>query len=397
MNTSAVAARVALALVLAAQAGCARKAPAAGRIAPPEVGVVVLRTEKVPLQTELPGRTAPFLISEVRPQVNGIVEKRLFQEGASVRAGQLLYQIDPAPYRAAADQARAQLANAQANLTTARLRAERYADLIKINAVSQQDDDDAEAASRQAQAAVQQSQAALQAAQINLGYTGVRAPISGRTGRSSVTQGALVAAGQANALTTIQQLDPIYVDMTQSSAERLALERAIAQGREQGGGPSGTQVRLTLEDGSTYPLAGRLEFAEATVDPSSGAVTLRAIFPNPDGMLLPGMFVRATLVREAVSDGILVPQQGLSRDPRGGATVLLVDSSGKAVQRAVVAERTVGDKWLVTSGVRPGDRVIVEGLNRVQAGQAVRAVPAGSPPGPPASGEPEPRRGRASR
>ncbi len=346
--------------------------------------MVVIRSEPVSLQTELPGRTNPFTVSEVRPQVSGIVLSREFQEGSNVRQGQVLYRIDPATYRAAVAQAQGQLANAEANLTTTRLRAERYADLVKINAVSRQDYDDAAAAYGQARAAVQQSRGALQTAQINLGYTDVRAPISGRIGRSVYTKGALVTANQTDALTTIQQLDPMYVDLSQSSAELLRLRADVARGQVQRGGPLAARVRLMLEDGSTYPLDGRLQFTDVTVDPNSGTVDLRVVVPNPAGVLLPGMYVRAQIVEGVDPAGILAPQQGVTRDPKGDATALVVNAQGKAEQRQLQVVRAIGDKWLVNQGLAPGDRLIVEGLQRVRPGMAVRAVPAGSParPGP---------------
>jgi len=314
----------------------------------------------------------------VRPQVNGIILSRPFIEGSTVRQGQVLYQIDPAPYRAAYAQAQAQLANAQAALTTAKLKADRYADLVKINAVSRQDYDDAEAAARQAAAGVRQQEAAVEATRINLGYTRVTAPISGRIGRSSVTQGALVTAGQADALTTIQRLDPIYVDVTQSTAELLRLRRDLAAGQMASAGPQSAVVHLTLEDGSAYPLAGALQFTDITVDQSTGAVTLRAVFPNPSGVLLPGMYVRATLNEGSDSQALLVPQQAVTRDQQGDPTVMIVDGQGTARLRVLHTDRAIGDKWLVTSGVQSGDRVIVEGLLKVRADAPVHAVPAGT-------------------
>ena len=382
----------ALGLAAIAVAGCGK--PSARPQAVPEAGYVVMKVQAQPLTTELPGRTSPLAISEVRPQVNGIVLQRLFTEGSTVKQGQLLYRIDPAPYRAAVDQAKAQLANVEANLTTVKLKAERYGDLVKIKAVSQQDYDDAEAAAGQARASVQQARAALQTAEINLGYTDIKAPISGRIGVSTITQGALATAGQTNALTTIQTLDPIYVDVTQSSAELLRLERDIRSGLARKDAPLTAKVRLTLEDGSTYPLEGKLQFTDVTVDPSSGAVTIRAVFPNPRGTLLPGMFVRAVVTQAVAPDAILVPQQGVSRDPRGAATVLLVNGEDKAELRTIEIGQAVGPNWLATKGLKPGDRVITEGLQRIQAGAKVRPVPAGSPPARPAG---PPRQGGGGR
>jgi membrane fusion protein (multidrug efflux system) len=372
------------AMVLAAFALAACNKPAARPASTPEAGYVVIRPQVQPLTTELPGRTSPLAISEVRPQVNGIILQRLFTEGATVKKGQSLYRIDPAPYKAAVDQAKAQLANVEANLATVKLKAERYADLVKIKAVSQQDYDDAEAAANQAEASVQQAKAALETAQINLGYTDIRAPISGRIGVSTITQGALATAGQTNPLTTIQTLDPIYVDVTQSTAELLRLKRDIKNGLVQKDAPLTAKVRLVLEDGSTYPLEGKLQFTDVTVDPSSGAVTIRAVFPNPQGVLLPGMFVRAVVTEAVAPDALLVPQQGVSRDPRGAATVLVVNAQDKAELRKIELGQAVGSNWLVTKGLRPGDRVIVEGLQRIQAGSMVRPVPAGSAPARPA-------------
>jgi membrane fusion protein (multidrug efflux system) len=330
----------------------------------------------VELTTTLPGRTSPFETSDVRPQVNGIIIGRPFVEGANVRTGQLLYQIDPAPYRATLDQARAQEANAEANLVTTKNKADRYADLVKINGVSRQDYDDAEAAYKQAVAIVEQDKAAVEAAAINLGYTRVTAPISGRSGRSVFTKGALVTSGQASALTTIQRLDPIYVDVTQSAAEQLELRRAMEAGRLKSGGPATARVRLTLEDGSSYPLEGRLQFAEVTVDQTTGTVALRAIFPNPQGLLLPGLYVRAVVAEGIDPAGILAPQTAVTRDEKGRPTALVVDPTNHVQARLLTSPRTVGDQWLVTSGLAAGDRLIVEGLQSAKPGMAVKVVAA---------------------
>jgi membrane fusion protein, multidrug efflux system len=311
--------------------------------------------------------------------VNGIIKARLFTEGADVRAGQVLYQIDPAPYRAALDQAKGQLANAQANLVTARLKSERYNDLVKINAVSRQDADDAKAAYGQAAANVQQYAASVQSARINLGYTSVTAPISGKIGRALFTPGALVQAEQTNALAQIQRLDPIYVDVTRSADELLRLKQEIARGRLSGADT--VQVKLKLSDGSDYGQTGTPKLSEPQVDPTTGSVTLRAIFQNPGKLLLPGMYVRAEIVEAIDRSGVLAPQQGITRDPKGQATAMVVNAQGKAEQRNVTTDRAVGDKWLVTSGLKPGDKLITEGLINVHApGQPVRAVPAGSKP-----------------
>ena len=360
---------------------CGGGSDAKGPPPTPEAGYIVVKGESVPLVTELAGRTSAYESSEVRPQVSGVIKARLFTEGSVVRAGQTLYQIDPSLYQAAAAQARANVASAVATRDAAAAKAERYRPLAEIEAVSKQDYTDARAAADQARAAVAQNQAALETANINLRFTRVPAPITGRIGRSLFTPGALVTADQAQPLTTIQRLDPMFVDIQQSSTELLALRRALAAG---GGEPARAQVRLRLEDGSDYGYTGTLEFAESMVDTSTGTVTLRATFPNPQGLLLPGMFVRARLVQETVANAILVPQRGLSRTPHGDATVLVVGPGDVAIERVVTTDRTVGDKWLVTKGLAPGDRVIVEGLVRVKAGQKVVPVPAGSPPRPPA-------------
>lgn len=371
-------AAVALAVALAA---CGRQGGQQQQnMGPPEVGVIVLHPQMAPLAAELPGRTSAFESSDVRPQVGGIIQSRLFTEGSNVRKGQVLYQIDPATYRAAVAQAQAQLANARAGATTARLKAERYTDLVKINAVSRQEADDAVAAAQQATAQVQQSQAALQSAQINLGYTRVTAPIAGRVGRSTVTPGALVTANQPDALTTIQRMDVVYVDISQSATQLIDLQRSLRTGQLSHGTVA---VTLKLEDGTTYPHPGTLQFSDVTVDQNTGAVTLRAIFPNPEGQLLPGMYVRAIVSQGVQNAAILAPQVGVSRDERGLPTAMVVNAQGKAELRTLTTGPAVGDTWLVTSGLKDGDRLIVEGLQKVKAGQPVRAVPAGSPSRPP--------------
>ena len=369
-------------------AACGNHKPPPAR-PPAEVGVVVMKTESVQLLTELPGRTSPYAISQVRPQISGIIQARLFQEGATVHAGQVLYRIDPAPYRATVNQAKGVLASAEANLVTLKLKAERLAQLVKTDSIARQEYDDAQAAYGQGQALVQQGRAALETAQINLGYTEIKAPISGRIGVSAFTQGALVTSGQADPLAIIQTLDPIYVDLTQSSAELLRLERDIGRGQVQRGAGLTAKVKLILEDGSVYPLDGKLEFTDVTVDPASGSVTLRALFPNPKGILLPGAFVRARIVEAVDQDGMLVPQQAVTRDPKGGATVFVIGAQNKAEARPLQVDQTaVGSSWLVLKGLSPGDRVITEGLQKVQAGATVRPVPAGSAPkaGPPQGG-----------
>lgn len=344
----------------------------------PDVGVVVIEPRTAMLETELPGRTSPYAVSDVRPQINGILQSRLFKEGSKVKAGQPLYQIDPLPYQAAYNSAKAQLANARAALTTTKLKADRYRALRKDNAISEQDYDDAEAAYEQAQATVQQQAANTEAARINLGYTRITAPISGTIGRSLLTQGALVAANQTNALATIQTLDPIYVDINQSSSELVALKRAMADGQVSSNASATARATLTLDDGSPYRRDGVFEFSEVTVDPNTGAVTLRARFPNPDGVLLPGMYVRAKIIEGISQKALLAPQRGVSRDEKGRPTALVVDAKGIARLRLLKISRTVGDDWLVTDGLKAGDKLIVEGLQNVRADMAVHAVPAGS-------------------
>ncbi len=362
--------------------GCGKSKNAAktGPPPPPEVGVVVIQPQRVTLTTELPGRTSACLTAEVRPQVNGIIQKRLFTEGTDVRAGQALYQIDPAPYRATYASARASLSRAGAALVTARLKENRYHELVRINAVSKQEYDDAHAALKQAEADVEAGRASVESARINLAYTRVAAPISGRIGRSTVTNGALVTANQTAALATIQFLGSMYVDVTQSNAELLKLKRNLASGLLKNGSASQARVRLFLEDGSAYPTPGVLKFSEVTVEQSTGSVTLRAIFPNPKQTLLPGMFVRA-IVEEGVSEqALLVPQRGVTRNPKGDAIVMVVGSGDRVEQRAVRVVRTVGDNWLVAEGLKGGERVIVEGIQNAKPGAAVKCVPFGAAP-----------------
>ncbi|MEJ2718496.1 MAG: efflux RND transporter periplasmic adaptor subunit [Deltaproteobacteria bacterium] len=354
--------------------GCENRQHAAPR-PDPEVAVVTVRPEQLMLTTELPGRTSAYLIAEIRPQVNGIIQKRLFTEGSDVKAGQVLYQIDPAPFQAALDSARASLAKSEANLPAIRRKAERFKGLLAQQAVSQQDYDDREAALKQAEADIEYWKAAVQTARINLGYTRVTAPISGRIGKSSVTDGALVAAYQPSALATIQQLDPIYVDVPQSTTELLRLRHLLEKGRLNRNGRNQSKVKLILEDGTAYPLEGTLQFRDITVDPTTGSVVLRAVFPNPEGLLLPGMFVRA-VVKEGINEqAILIPQQAVSRDPKGNPVTLIVDGEGKIQQRKLTLDRAVGDKWLVSSGLAPGDRVVVEGMQKVRPGTSVKVIP----------------------
>ncbi|HVO12244.1 MAG TPA: efflux RND transporter periplasmic adaptor subunit [Vicinamibacteria bacterium] len=372
---------------LVALAGCGRSAPPPPR-GPVEVGVETIHASRVVLTTELPGRTAAYLVAEVRPQVNGIIQKRLFQEGSEVAADSLLYQIDPAPYQAAYDQAKAALAVADANLPATRLRAERLKGLVEIHAVGQQDYDDAAAALLRAQASVDSARAAVESARINLSYTPLRAPISGRIGKSSVTVGALVTAYQPTPLAVIQKLDPIYVDVTQASADVLRLRRNLESGRLRHGGETESRVSLLLEDGTPYPREGRLQFRDVTVDPTTGSVVLRMVFPNPDATLLPGMYVRA-VVEEGVNEkAVLAPQQGITRDLKGSAVALVVGTDGKVQQRLLTVDRAIGDRWLVTDGLGEGDRVIVEGLLKIRPGMPVKPVPAARPPA--AGGGPAP-------
>ena len=354
-------------------ASCSKPAQAPPPSSPPEVGVMTIKPQRVALTSELSGRTSAHLIAEVRPQVGGIIQKRLFTEGSDVKTGQVLYQIDPATYQAAFASTKAAEARAEANLIPARLKEQRYKDLVVIKAVSQQDYDDAFASLKQAEADVAATKAAVETARINLAYTRVTAPISGRIGRSTITDGALVIASQPTALATIQQLDSMYVDVTQSTAELLKLKQNLANGVMKKSGSA--QVKLVMEDGSTYPLPGSLKFSEVTVDQSTGSVTLRAVFPNPKQLLLPGMFVR-TIVEEGIDEkAILIPQRGVSRNPKGDAVVVVVGAGEKAEQRSIKVVRTVGDNWLVSEGMKAGDRVILEGVQRARPGTTVKAVP----------------------
>jgi membrane fusion protein (multidrug efflux system) len=368
-------------LSLALLGGCSKKdaaGPPPG--AAPEVGVVTLQPRQVTLSAELTGRTAPYQIAEVRPQISGIIQKRLFTEGAEVKAGQTLYQIDPAVYRAALASAKAALARAEANLYPAKLKAGRFAELLSSQAVSQQDHDEAQAALKQAEADVAAAESAVINAQINLNYTSIAAPISGRIGRSNVTPGALVTANQEALLATIQQLDPIYVDVTRSSSEMMQLKRQLASGALQTDAAGAARVKLILEDGTPYPLPGSLKFSEVSVDPGTGSVSLRTLFPNPEQLLLPGMFVRAVLEEGSNAQALLVPQRGVTRNPAGTATVMLVGAEEKVEVRPIKVVRTVGDNWLVEEGLNAGDRVIVEGLQRARPGTVVKAVPFGAAP-----------------
>ncbi len=346
--------------------------PAAGT---PVVGVVTVQPQRVVLSTELPGRTSPFLIADVRPQVSGIIKTRNFREGSDVKAGSALYQIDPATYKATYDSNVAALAKAQASLKTTRLKADRYKELVAIQAVSQQDYDDAAASLGQGEADVASAKANVETSRINLAYARVDAPISGRIGKSSVTPGALVTANQTTALATIQQLDPIYVDVTQPSASLLRLKQAMARGDLQQAGANAAVVKLTLEDGSTYPLEGKLEFSDVTVDQNTGSITLRAVFPNPKADLLPGMYVRAVLQEGVKEQGLLVPQQAVSRDNAGKPTAYVVGSDNKLQRRMLETERAVGDQWLVRSGLQAGDQLVVDGQQSARQGVEVKVTP----------------------
>lgn len=336
-----------------------------------EVGVKTLQTESVTLDSQLAGRVTGSMTSDVRPQVDGIIQKRLFREGDEVKAGQILYQIDPASYQASYDQALAQLKNAQALVKSSKLKAERYAALVKENGVSRQDADDAQATYQQNVASVDQYRAAVESARISLNYTQIKAPISGRIGISSVTPGALVTASQTSALATIRALDPIYVDLTQSSVQLLKLKRQQTSLQQSA---DAVPVTVNLEDGTAYKHPGKLELTEVSVDEATGTVTLRAIFPNPQHELLPGMYVRASVTNGVQSDAILAPQQGITRDAKGNATALVVDNQSKVESRDVVADRVIGNKWLITSGLNRGDKLIVEGTAKVQPGMRVKAV-----------------------
>jgi membrane fusion protein (multidrug efflux system) len=373
---TALVSAVALATLLS---GCKKEEAAPAAAPPPQVGVVTIKTQAYTLTSELPGRTTAYRVAEVRPQVDGIILKRQFTEGTEVKAGQQLYQIDPAVYEAA-------LSSAQANLASSKSLADRYKQLIDEQAVSRQEYDTARGTQLQ-------NEASLRSAQINLRYTKVMAPISGRIGRSAVTEGALVTNGQTTALATIQQLDPIYVDVTQSSAEMLKLRRDLETGKLQKAGDNAATVKLTLEDGSDYSKDGKLEFSEVSVDQATGSVTLRAVFPNPDHTLLPGMFVHAKLQAGVKSEAILAPQQGVTRDLKGTPTALVVNKDNKVEQRQLVATRTAGAYWVVEKGLNAGDRVITEGLQYVKPGadvtvkDATNLTPAQSAPAANGKGE----------
>lgn len=357
---------------------CGGKQPPAQSM--PEVAVITVKLETVALTTELPGRTAAFRIAEIRPQVSGLIQKRLFTEGADVKAGEVLYQIDPAPFQAAYDNAKAALARSQANLPATKARAERYKELVTDKAVSQQNFDDADAALRQLEADIQSWEAAVKTARINLEYTRITAPISGRIGKSSMTEGAIVTAYQPLALTTIQQLDPIYVDVQQSTSELLHLKRRVEQGWLDQNGGSQKQVTLSMEDGAPYPLEGALQFRDVSVNPGTGSVVLRIVFPNPEGALLPGMFVRAKVMEGINDKAILIPQPAVTRNVRGEPYALIVDAENKIQIRPLTLDRAIDDKWLVSAGLEPGDRVVIEGSQRVRPGATVTVAASAAEP-----------------
>lgn len=360
---------------------CHRQGQAPPPASVPEVATVTVTLQPVLLTVELPGRTSPYRIAEVRPQVNGLILKRLFTEGSEVTAGQELYQIDPTPFQATLANAQAALGRAEASLPALRSRADRYREALADRAVSQQDMDDAKAALNQSEADVQFYRATLDTARINLNYARVVSPIRGRIGSSAVTDGAIVTAYQPQALATIQQLDPIYVDVPQSTAELLRLRHRLVEGQICASGTNLNQVQLTLGDGTRYPLTGTLQFRDVSVDPTTASVILRMVFPNPDGVLLPGMFVRAEL-KEGVNDhAILIPQQAVSRDPKGNPVALIVNAASQVEQRKLELDRAIGDQWLLSSGLAPGDRVIAEGMQKVRPGVVVKVVPfVGEPP-----------------
>lgn len=356
---------------------------------PPQVEYLTVREQSVTLTTELPGRTTAYETSDVRPQVNGLIRARLFTEGDMVRAGQPLYSIDPAPYQAAVASARAALSRARANIASTAALARRYGELVKINAIARQEYENAQTSAAQAQADVAAQQAALRTAQIDLSRTTVRAPIAGRIGRSLVTTGALASASQTQPLATIQRLDPMYVDIQQSSAGLLKLRQQILSGQVARDGNA--RVRLTLEDGSAYGPQGSLRFADVTVDPTTGSQTIRALFPNPNGLLLPGMFVRASLVEGTQAKALLVPQRAVSRDEKGQATTMVIGADGKIQVRTLQTSRTIGEDWLVTGGIKPGEKVIVAGAMMLRPGMPVQGKtwdPNAKPAAPQGAGAP---------
>ncbi len=372
LNTAVV---YALTLFVLLMLGACGNQKAGGPPPPPEVAVVTIQQQSITLTTELPGRTSAYLVAEVRPQVGGIIQKRMFTEGTDVQAGEALFQIDPALYQAALENAKAALARSEAQLSTIQLKEKRLKELLSERAVSQQDYDDASAALKQVQADIQYGKATVETARINLKYTTITAPISGRIGKSSVTEGALVTAQQPSALATIQQLDPLYVDVAQSTADITRLRNLLAKGQLDQNSKNQKKVRLMMDDGGEYPFSGTLQFRDISVDPTTGSVILRMVFPNPKGLLLPGMFVR-TVIQEGVNkQAILIPQQGVSRDPKGNPVTLIVDKDGKVQQKSLTLDRAIGDVWLVSSGLSPGERVVVEGMLKVKPGMPVKPIP----------------------
>lgn len=354
--------------------GCQQKPQGPQQIPIPEVVVETVKAQSIVLTTELPGRTSAHRIADIRPQVNGLILHRFFTEGTDVKAGALLYQIDPTPFQAALDSANAALSRSEANLPAIRSKAKRLAELAMTQAVSQQDADDAAAALKQVEADIQYYKAMVQTAKINLGYTRITAPISGRIGISSVTEGQLVTAYQSVALTTIQQLDPIYVDVPQSTTDLLKLKKRMEEGRLIRNGKSQSTVKLILEDGSKYSREGTLQFQDVTVDPTTGSVTLRLLFPNPDDTLLPGMFVRAVITEGKNDQAILIPQQSVMRDPKGNPYALVLTNDDKTRIAPLVIDRSLADQWYITSGLKPGDKLVVDGLIKVRPGNPVRVA-----------------------
>jgi membrane fusion protein, multidrug efflux system len=352
---------------------CGKKPPPP--MPPPAVGYVVLRSEPVTLTTDLPGRVSAMESSDVRPQINGVIRRRAFIEGSIVHAGQVLYEIEDSPYRAAELNPRGQLAQAEANIAATQRQSDRFRQLVAISGVSKQDADNADAAAAQAKAAVIAQRGALMAAQVNLGFTRIRAPISGRIGRSLFTPGALVQDGQTDALATIQRMDQVYVDVTESAADLLNLRAAMQGGDVTRPGPESARVQLILPNGQVYPIEGVLRFADVTVDPTTGAVVVRAVFPNPSGVLLPGLYVRARLIEGVRQQGLLAPQAGVSHNERGLATAMVVEPGNIVAQRMVTTEQAIGDKWVVTGGLKAGDKLIVDGLLNLHPGAKVDARP----------------------
>jgi len=355
--------------------GCGRRNSAPPPMPPPEVSTITVKTEKVIISTELPGRTTAFLVAEVRPQVGGIIQNRLFEEGANVKAGDLLYQIDPVLYQATYDRTKAELKKAESRLIPAKSKHERHKVLIESKAISQQEFDNTEAEYFTAEAEIQACKAAVETARINLEYTKVVAPISGRIGKSHVTVGALVTANHLLPLSIIQQIDPIFVDVTQSSADFLRLRRSILEGLVKSNGEKEAKVKLSYEDGSPYSQDGKLQFRDVSVEQSTGSYVLRIVFPNPDSALLPGMYVRALVEEGIVEDAVLVPHQAVTRNMRGEPSVMIADSADKVLMQTIAIDRSIGGNWLVKSGLKPGDRVIIEGIQRIRPGIQVKVVP----------------------